>query len=326
VLKTVSTCFVTAVALAGCGSTGDTPQLRQRQATAQPTATVRAEAKTSDAPVSSSTISGLLTRSTQRPPDVSAQFNYVGGAGPGPCVTMPGGPPQVNLYGQPFPAEPPRPSDQVVSRSRITFDQSVDVCFHSFGRGPVDVTVSGPHAYSITGVLARLPQKDAFEGSEWTSYDWVPAIEPSWPLGRYTISALSGSRKASTSFTLIAPTEPGLRILGPSTDPGHNEVAPNSLARVFLVGFRNMSRVLVSIYRLPDMSGAAQYFSSAELSLPPSGNTTFNLATGAGGGASSTFIVTARDGSATLFAPLSVFKPYSDPSLIVGALPRQRTR
>ncbi|MGA2452204.1 MAG: hypothetical protein ABSG93_01685 [Solirubrobacteraceae bacterium] len=74
------------------------------------------------------------------------------------------------------------------------------------------------------------------------------------------------------------------------------------------------------------MSGAAQYFSSAELPLPQSGNTTFNLATGAGGGTGSTFIVTARDGGVTLFAPLSVFKPYSDPSLIVGALPRQTTQ
>ncbi len=335
----LSTCLIMTVVLAGCGGAGSQPMQTQPQAQVQspsvePTSTARAhqtvrassrtatrEAKPSGPPRQVSTFSSLLTRSTRRPPDVQEQFNYVGGAGPGPCFFAPGHAPRVTIYAQPFPAEPPRASDQATTNNiRVTFDQSVDVCFNRFGRGPVEVTMSGPKKYSLTGMLARLPRRDRHQ-SEWEGYDWVPAIEPTWPLGRYTISARSGPRYAAASFTLVAPTEPGLRILGPSTDPGHNEIAPHSLAKVFLVGFQNRRRVRIVIYRLSGMAGIAKYFSSTEVSLPESGNTTFNIMTGAVSGGDSAFIVTARDGDVTLYAPLSVVEPYSDPSLVVGPLP-----
>ena len=260
----------------------------------------------------------LLQHPTQRPPDVSAQFKYVGGAGPGPCL-QPGGQPRVTIYPWPFAAETVRPGNEAWNHSRITYGQGVDVCFNSLGPGPVDVSVDGPGHHHEAGVLPRLPPSYRY-GSEWTAYDWVPVVNPSWPLGRYTISARAAGNQVSTSFQLIAPWETGLRIVGPSTDPGHNEVAPNSRAEVFLVGFRHVHTVRITVYRLQGMAGQARFFSSANIPMPSSGNVLFSLPTGKSG-PETTFVVTAKSGSNTLYAPVSIFPPYSAPNLVVGTLP-----
>jgi hypothetical protein len=211
-----------------------------------------------------------------------------------------------------------RPGDEVWDHGRLTYGQAVDVCFNDLGPGPVAVSLDGP-GYHEAGVLPRLPPSDRY-GSEWTAYDWVPVVTPSWPLGRYTVSAQAAGNRVSTSFQLVAPWEAGLRIVGPSTDPGHNEVAPNSRAEVFLVGFHHERTVRVTVYRLQGMAGEAQFFSSADIPMPSSGNAMFSLPTGKPG-PQSTFVVTAKSGSNTLYAPVSIFPPYSAPNLIVGSLP-----
>jgi hypothetical protein len=224
----------------------------------------------------------------------------------------------VRVIGEQFAATKPRPDRP--SSGHLSFGQNVDVCFDGFREGPVEVTVTGPAGYTAHGVLHRLPAKYCSQGC--LSYDWVPAIDASWPLGRYTISAVSGNLKSSATFEVVAPTEAGLRVLGPSTDPGHNQAPAHSYAKVFLAGFQHTRTVRLVVYRLMDMAGRAAFFSSAEVQIPTSGNTVIHLPTGRPD-PNTTYIVTVQAADALLEAAFNVGPAFSVPGLVVGELPRQ---
>lgn len=323
-------CVVVGLIASGCGrgSAGATVSATHRSA---PVASARTAHNRSPTPGRSPVTSTesaqqvqspahwLLTRPTRRPPDVSAQFEYVGGAGPGPCVD-PGGPPRVRVFAQPFASNPGRSTNLNTDSGRVTFGQAVDICFNSLGRGPIDVSVNGPGGFATAGVLPQLPASFR-NGAEWGSYDWVPSIEPSWPLGHYTILARSGSIRVSQSFVLVLPKETGLRVLGPSTDPGHNSVPPNSHAKLFLTGFRGSHSISLTTYRMTGFAGDARYFSTAHVPVPASGNTVLEIPTGPVTGNELTYIVTTPSAGVTLFAPFSLVREASVPGLIVGALP-----
>jgi hypothetical protein len=51
------------------------------------------------------------------------------------------------------------------------------------------------------------------------------------------------------SGPVVSPKEAGLRVVGPSTDPGHDEVAADSYANVFLTGFTGRKNVRMVIYK-----------------------------------------------------------------------------
>lgn len=260
----------------------------------------------------------LLTRPTPRPPHVSSQFEFIGGAGPGACFGV-GNPPQVRVLVEPFPGE----SEGFNEKGIATFGQPVDVCFDGMGRGPISVTVSGPNGFETSGELPPLPSTREYHyGDEWTSFDWVPAIEPSWPLGRYVITARSGSLRRSHTLTLVPPRVAGLRLLGPSTDPGHNSAPPNSYAKLYLTGFKGNSTVELTAYRMAESSGPhARFFGAASVLIPPSGNTVIEIPTGPGEGSGGpTFIITTRNQGRTLFAPFTVFKEQKWADQTVGAL------
>jgi hypothetical protein len=233
----------------------------------------------------------------------------------------------VRVLAEPFPATATRPGDPPFGNGRVTFGQPVDICFNGYGHGPISVSVSGPSGFKTSGVLHRLAVQDC-GGSECAAYDWIPAIDDSWPVGRYTVVGRSGPVHAKATFSVITPTETGLRILGPSTDPGHNEIAADSTAELFLVGFRHTRSVRLVVYRLSQpASGSALFFSTASVPIPASGNTTVYLSTGHLT-SETTFVVTTRSGNVTLFAPLNITPPssdantpLSDASLVVGALP-----
>ncbi|HEX6455120.1 MAG TPA: hypothetical protein VF009_01230 [Solirubrobacterales bacterium] len=261
----------------------------------------------------------LLTRPTPRPPDVNAQFEFVGGAGPGACFEM-GNPPGVRVLVESFPGR-----DEFNERGIATYGQPLDVCFDGLGRGPISVSVKGPKGFAMTGVLPRLPAThDYHYNNEWSGFDWVPAIEPSWPQGRYLITARSGSIRRSHSLIVVPPKGPGLRVLGPSTDPGHNSVPPNSHARLFITGFKGSRSVELVAYRTSGFGPHAHFFSAAQVPIPASGNTVVEIPTGpeeGQGGNERTFIITARFRGETLFAPFSIVRERKWASDIVGALP-----
>jgi hypothetical protein len=299
------------VAGSGCGGSGAPAASTSNQAGTQPVA----PPKPSAPPVDST----LLQRKTPRPPGVSEQFDYVGGAGPGACFEVGASSPHVSFSAAPFSVTPARPGTNSSSQ-RATIGQAVDICFNGFGRGPVHVVVNGPSGRTMSGDLARWAPKDASNGA-WPGYDWVPVIDESWPLGRYVVMAQSPDGRASTTFVLAAPTQPGVRVVGPSTDPGHNEVASNSLAKIFLVGFRGKRSVRLVIYKTKGFGPGAAYFSSAEVPMSPSGNAVVMLPTGRASG-NATFIATAMSGGETLSAAFSVTKPFEGPGSVVGALPQ----
>jgi hypothetical protein len=290
------------VALSGCGSSGDDgadssgvelPNKPPRRVAAPPVDTT------------------ALQRGTPRPPGVSAQFDYVGGAGPGNCFGANGGPPGVRFFAQPFQSSRETPRGRPVPRA--TFGQAVDLCFDNFGTGPVRVVLRRPDGREVQGVLSG-----AAKGG---SYDWVPDIEPDWLLGSYSVSARSSTGSASVRFTLAAPSRPGLRILGPSTDPGHNEIAPGSPAKLFLTGLRPMRSVRLDIYKSAEPLGAnATYFGSKTVSVPTSGNAVVQLATQKRD-ESSTFIVTAKLPSETLAGAFTLMRPLGAVGTVVGPLP-----
>jgi hypothetical protein len=267
----------------------------------------------------------LLTHPTPRPPDVSAQFEFIGGAGPGPCLEM-GSPPQVRVLIDPFPGETESMAESYNDKGIATYGQPVDVCFDAMGRGPISVTVIGPHGFSMSGVLPPLPATSSYHyKNEWASFDWIPAIEPSWPQGNYVITARAGSLSRSHTLTLVSPEGPGLRVLGPSTDPGHNNVPPHSHAKLFLTGFKGQSTVELVVYRTAGFGPHARFFSATSVPIPASGNMVVEIPTGSGAareGHEPTFIITTRSRGRTLFAPLSVAEEQTTwPNLAVGSLP-----
>jgi hypothetical protein len=207
-----------------------------------------------------------------------------------------------------------------------TYGQPLDVCFDGMGRGPISVTVNGPRGFTMSGVLPRLPATSSYHyQDEWSGFDWVPAIEPSWPLGEYVIVARAGSISRSHTLTVVPPDRPGIRVLGPSTDPGHNSVPPNSHAKLFLTGFKGSRSIDLVAYRTTGTgSSNARFFSAGDVPIPPSGNTVVEILTGpeeARGGYERTFIITARSRGKTLFAPFSVRNEQTWASLVVGSLP-----
>jgi hypothetical protein len=266
----------------------------------------------------------LLLHPTRRPPGVSKQFEFVGGAGPGACLEM-GEPAQVRVLVQPFPSLDGSTADGFNDQGVATYGQPVDVCFDGMGRGPISVSVNGPHGFTRSGLLPALPASPSYHyKDEWTSFDWVPAIESSWPLGKYVITARAGSISRNHPLTLVAPAEPGLRVLGPSTDPGNNAVPPDSQAKLFLTGFKGTGTVELLTYRTTGFAPHARFFSTAAVPVPASGNTMVEIPTGSpksGQGAEPTFIITTRARGRTLFAPFSVFKTQKWPNMVVGALP-----
>lgn len=263
----------------------------------------------------------LLTHPTHRPPHVSAQFEFIGGAGPSACIES-GNPPQVRVLVEPFPGQ----SEGFNEKGIATYGQPVNVCFDGMGRGPVSVTVSGPDGFEMSGKLPRLPSTPEYHyGDEWTSFDWVPAIEPSWPEGRYLITAHTSELSRSHALTLVPPSGPGLRVLGPSTDPGHNSVPANSHVKLYLTGFRGDSAVKLVAYRTVGLEPHAHFFSAASVPIPVSGSTVVEIPTGSVEGRDGyepTFIITARVRGKTLTAPFSIVKKeLTYPSLVVGSLP-----
>jgi hypothetical protein len=254
---------------------------------------------------------------------VSAQFEFVGGAGPGACFEV-GEPPQVRVLVENFPSQEWAGSG-FNDKGIATYGQPIDVCFDGMGRGPVSVTVNGPHGFTMSGALPRLPATSEYHyQDEWTSFDWVPAIKPSWPLGRYVITARTDSISRSHTLTLVPPHGAGLRVLGPSTDPGHNSVPPNSHATLFLTGFKGSRSVKLVTYRTTNFGPHAQFFSTAKVPIPDSGNTVVEIPTGpekSREGSETTFIITARSRGRSLFAPFSISNVGTWPNLIVGALP-----
>lgn len=305
----------------GCGKSAETTTISHSVESDSTTVAEQAAPPTSKRKSSSSPAQGLLLHPTPRPPGVSAQFEFVGGAGPGACFEV-GNPPQVRVLAEPFPVQVGSTSEGFNDEGIVTYGQPVDVCFDGMGRGPVSVTLTGPHGFNMSGVLPPLPATRSYHyRNEWTSFDWVPAIEPSWPLGRYVITARNGSLSRSHSLTLVPPREPGLRVLGQSTDPGHNSVPPNSKATLFLTGFKGSNAVRLAVYRLTSSSEQAQFFSSAEVAVPPSGNTVVQIPTGpAPAGPEPIFIITARSRGRTLYAPFSLFKEEKWPNETVGSL------
>jgi hypothetical protein len=264
----------------------------------------------------------LLTHRTRRPPHVRAQFEFVGGAGPGACFEA-GNPPQVRVLVEPFSAEGEfigKGNDQGIA----TYGQPVDVCFDGLGRGPVSVIMSGPDGFEMSGVLPPLPATPSNHyHHEWTSFDWVPAIEPSWPLGEYVITARRGKLSRCHTLTLIPPRGPGLRVLGPSTDWGHNSVPPGSFAKLYLTGFEGNSEVALDAYRMTGFGPHAHFFSAASVPVPASGNTVIDIPTGPveGHREGPTFIITTRYHGQAPFAAFTVRKERKWPGQIVGALP-----
>lgn len=287
--------------------------------------TAQASPPISTAESSAPPAQGLLIHPTPRPPGVSAQFEFIGGAGPGPCLEM-GSPPQVRVLVDPFPGESESMAEGFNDKGIATYGQPVDVCFDSMGRGPISVTMIGPHGFAMSGVLPPLPATSSYHyKNEWTSFDWIPAIEPSWPQGSYVITARAGSLSRSHTLTLVSPQGPGLRVLGPSTDPGHNSVPPNSHAKLFLTGFKGRSAVKIVVYRTTNFGPHARFFSAASVPIPASGNTVVEIPTGpdeAREGRETTFIITTRSRGRTLFAPFSVAEEQTAwPNLVVGSLP-----
>lgn len=288
----------------------------------QASATTLSRSSTATQPGSSASVTSrrvlLLDHPTSRPPDAKQQFSYVGGAGPGPCFGAPTGP-KLSMFVEPFPASAQRPGGYRVTPGQATYGQLTDLCFAGLGRGPVQVVVTGPDRFRLHGALPVLPRKDRFN-SYWEPYDWVPGFDSAWPLGTYTVTATSSVGRASTHFKLVGPTEPGLRVLGPSTDPGHNSVAPNSLATIYLTGLRGLSLVRLTVYELPNLAGKGQFRSSTVVPVPPSGNFLVTMPTGHPN-PSITFVVTAAVGGRTLYGAFNVMPPYRDPATIVGSLP-----
>jgi hypothetical protein len=303
-----------ALAISGCGSV-------QNSGEQSTTTTSTAPSPQPSQQSSSGTIRrvSLLGHPTPRPPDVRQQFSYVGGAGPGACYFGSSSAPKISVLVEPFSAQPDRPGDTQLIQGRATYGQPTDVCFAGFGRGLVNVTVTGPNGFSLHGMLPTLPARDRSE-SGWESYDWVPGLDPSWPLGKYTVAAKSSVARATTVFTLIPPSEAGLRVLGPSTDPGHNEVPPDSFAMIYLIGFRGLSQVQLSVYELTGLAGRGRFLSSTTVPLPSSGNSILEIPTGHPS-ANTTFVVTTVVGQHTLYGAFNVTPPYHDPAMIVGSLP-----
>jgi hypothetical protein len=322
-VRVLSACFwcVALLLVCGCGKSAETDTTShsvERNSTS--VAAQASSMSTTESP--SLPARDLLRHPTPRPPGVSAQFEFVGGAGPGACFEV-GNPPQVRVLVEPFPVQLGSVSEGFNDEGVATYGQPVDVCFDGMGRGPVSVNLTGPHGFKMSGVLPPLPATRSYHyGNEWTSFDWVPAIEPSWPLGRYVITASNGSISQSHSLTLVPPSEPGLRVLGQSTDPGHNSVPPHSHATLFLTGFKGRSAVRLVVYRLTALREQSQFFSAAMVSIPPSGNTVLEIPTGPEPkGSEPIFIITARSRGRTLYAPFSLFKEEKWPNETVGSLP-----
>src|SRR5207248_2739337 len=219
----------------------------------------------------------LLLHPSARPVGVSAQLRYSAGAGEGQCNDI-SGLPRVRVFVQPFAVLPVESSTAPIDDKHATFGQGVDVCFNDFGQGPVRVVVKGPNGRTRTGVLHRLLPSDHNSGG-WLAYDWLPDLDSSWRIGRYSIYAQAGPRRANASFVLIPAATSGLRVVGPSTDPGNNQVPPNSFAKIFLTGMHARTAQLV-IYRAKSWGTPAAYFSSANVAIPPSGNGVVKLRTG----------------------------------------------
>lgn len=318
-LALLSSLSVASLLLTGCGETQNDDASGKRLGASAPTHRAADPISTSSA--APRPLQQPLTKSTLRPPDVSAQFEYIGGAGPGPCLAV-HSPPAVDVYVQPFPSTPASTNSQVGADqpTRVSFGQSMDVCFNGFGLGPAQVSLTGPRGFHQAGTLASHAPDECPRGECSDGWDWIPAVDESWPLGQYRISAHTATGRASTTFSVVSTSTPGIRVLGPSTDPGHNEIAPDSQARVFLTGFRSAKSVLLAVYRLNGASGEAAFFSATSVPLSSAGRAIVMLSTGHEAG-DTTFLLTVKYRGVMYFAPLSVTKPYTAPTLIVGPLP-----
>jgi hypothetical protein len=305
--------------IAGCG--GGQKSTIDKERSGAPTTTASTTESTTAISAANSAVQHVLERSTSRPPNVGAQFEFVGGAGPGPCLTV-RSPPAVHVYVEPFPSTPASPNATINTyrSGRISFGQSADVCFNGLGLGSARVSVTGPAGFHEVGTLDSHTPNECPNGDCAAGWDWVPAVDESWPVGLYHVSARSAHAQVSTSFRVVPPTTPGIRVLGPSTDPGHNEVAPNAQAHVFLTGFRSVKSIRLVVYRLEGLAGNARFFSTANVPLPSTGQTIVTLPTG-DPAANATYLLTAKYDGVVYFAPLAVAQPYKSPSIIVGPLP-----
>jgi len=214
----------------------------------------------------------------------------------------------------------PNATIETYRSGRVSFGQSADVCFNGLGLGSARVSVTGPRGFHEVGTLDRHTPDECPNGECVDGWDWVPAVDESWPVGLYHVSARSSHAQASTSFQVVPPTTPGIRVLGPSTDPGHNEVAPNTEARVFLTGFRSAKSIRLVVYRLEGLAGKAGFFSAANVPLPSTGRTVVMLPTG-DPAPNTIYLLTVKYEGVVYFAPFAIAQPYTSPSIIIGPLP-----
>lgn len=318
----VGLCCATMLFACGCGKSTVNVTTPRRAQTDSASVAAQGSSSVSATKASVPPAQGLLTHPTPRPPGVNAQFDFVGGAGPGACYGA-GGAPGVRVLVEPFPGAVEWTAEGFNDKGIATYGQPVDVCFDGMGRGPISVTVNGPRGFAMSGVLPRLPESYGYN-NEWSSFDWVPAIEPSWPEGSYVITARAGAVSQRHTLTLIQPHSPGIRVFGPSTDPGHNSVPPDSNAKLFLTGFKGSSKIKLTAYRTTGFAGPARFFSTATVPIPASGNAVVEIPTAPDKDhkrSLPTFIITTRTRGRTLSAPFTVFREKAWADVVVGPLP-----
>jgi hypothetical protein len=310
--------------ITGCGGGGISETDKDRGKSS--TTTTDSGSSTSASPATDLAVKHALEQSTPRPPDVSAQFEFVGGAGPGPCLSV-HSPPAIHVYAQPF-ASIPANASATAEANRLTsvsFGQAVNICINGFGLGSAEVEVKGPRGFRQVGTLRSHLAVECPRGDCDGGWDWIPAIDESWPVGQYQILARSSRLQVSTSFRLVSSPAPGIRVLGPSTDSGHNEVAADDQARVFLTGFSSMKSIRLVVYRLSGTGSNAAFFSVANIPLSSAGRAIATIPTGEPA-PNTTYFLTTKYGGVFYFAPATIIRPdagRSDAgrSVIVGPLP-----
>jgi len=310
---------IAALLMTGCGVSHKSRTAEKHHEVS--TTTTRAVDSTSTNSAANLAVKHALEQSTPRPPDVGAQFEFIGGAGPGPCLTV-HSPPAIHVYTEPFASFPANPNGAIETyrSGRVSFGQPVDLCIDGFSLGPAKVNLTGPKGFHQVGTLSSHTADECPSGDCDDGWDWVPAIDESWPVGPYQISARSAHSQASTSFRVVSSITPGIRVLGPSTDSGHNEAAPNAQVRVFLTGFRSAKSIRLVVYRLQGAAGKAGFFSAANVPLPSTGRAVVAVPTG-NPAPNTTYLLTTKYEGVVYFAPVTIAQPYAGPALVVGPLP-----